>query len=72
MLGLWTTQASCDLYTLTYYTLTTELQLPETFIITLSVNKVTEMQVILWLKFTPCCTINEACVGLMRHVNTTL
>ena len=52
--------------TVTYYALTSELWLPETFVITLSVKVVPEMQLILLLewkshKFTPCCTNYEAC-----------
>ena len=44
--------------TVTCYVLATELWLPETFVITLFVKVVLEMQVILWLewkihKFTP-------------------
>ena len=71
---------TCKYYvisTVTYYALTSELWLPETFVITLSVKVVPEMQLILLLewkshKFTPCCTNYEVCVGFMRHVNTTL
>ena len=46
--------------------------LPATFVITLFVKVVSEIQVILWLewkihKFTPCCTNYEECVGFMRQ-----
>ena len=63
--------------TVTCGVLATELWLPETFVITLFVKVVSEIQVILWLewkihKFTPCCTNYEACVGFMRHTNTML
>ena len=57
---------SCDIYQVTCYALKNELWLPETFVITLFVKVVSEIQVILWLewkphKFTPCCTNYEAC-----------
>ena len=60
-----------------YHVLATELWLSETFVITLFVKGVSEIQVILWLewkihKFPPCCTNYEACVGFMRHTNTVL
>ena len=67
----------CNLSTETCYTLTTELWLPETFVITLFVRVVSEIQVILWFewkphKFISCCTNYEAYEGFMRHTNTML
>ena len=48
------------------YALTTELWLPEIFVIALFGKRVSAMQVILWLKwkphkFTACCTCYETC-----------
>ena len=60
-----------------HYALTCELWLPEIFIITLLLKRVSAMQVILWMKwkshkFAPWYVYYEACVEFMRHVNTTL
>ena len=61
--------------TVTCYALTTELWLPETFVIILFVKVDLEIQVILWLewkphKFTSCCTNYEICEGFLRYVNS--
>ena len=64
-----------DLYSNThnYYSLTTELWLPETFVITLLVKVVLEIQAIHELsgsfsyKFTPCCTNYEVCMRCKYH-----
>ena len=68
----------CDLYSITCYALTDKLWLLETFVITLFMKVVSEIQVILWLVWkihsSPPAVpfMYEACVGFMRHTNTML